>query len=111
MAKILITGGSGLLGKAISQKLLSQGHLPVWLSRSAGHDNTIQKFRWDIEKGYIDPEAFNGVDAVVHLAGAGVMDKSWTRKYKQEILDSRVKSAELLYEFISRKEIRLKSFT
>lgn len=51
---------------------------------------------WNVEKGMIEEDAFDGVDAVVHLAGAGVADQRWTKKRKQEILESRTKSTALL---------------
>src|SRR4051812_43286202 len=104
MAKILITGGSGLVGRAISELLLNKHHQPVWLGREEGTVNGIKKFRWDVSKRYIDEKAFEGVDAVIHLAGAGIMDKRWTEAYKKEVIDSRVKTSELLFSFITKNK-------
>jgi hypothetical protein len=96
MAKILITGGSGLVGKALSLKLQSLHHEVVWLSRTAGIWNGIRSYAWDLEKGTIDSIALEGVTHVVHLAGAGVMDRRWSSAYKTEIQRSRVNSMVLL---------------
>ena len=109
MAKILITGGSGLVGNAISERLLKTGHEPIWLSRESGSSKGIKKFKWDIAKNYIDEKAFEGVDSIIHLAGAGIADKRWTAEYKQQIIDSRVKSAELLFDHISKHNIKIKT--
>jgi uncharacterized protein len=110
MAKILITGGSGLVGHTISELLLEMGHKPCWLSREAGSWRGIQKYKWSLDKKYIDLHAFDDVESVIHLAGAGIVDKRWTRDFKKEIIDSRVKSTELLWETVSKNTIQLKSF-
>ncbi len=104
MSKILITGGSGSLGGAISELLLKSGHQPVWLSREAGNFKGITKYKWDIAKDYIDEKAFEGVESIIHLAGAGIADKRWTSAYKKQIIDSRVKSSELLFNYISKNK-------
>jgi len=109
MAKILITGGSGLVGKAISELLLKQGHEPRWLGRESGSWHEIQKFKWDISKNYIDEKSFEGVESIVHLAGAGIIDKCWADSYKKEIIDSRVKSSQLLFETISKNNFKIKT--
>lgn len=109
MAKILITGGSGLVGKAISEILLRTKHQPIWLSRETGSFNGIKKFKWDIDKNYIDENAFEDVESIIHLAGAGIADKRWTPDYKKQILDSRIKSAELLFDHISKNNIKIKT--
>lgn len=110
MAKILITGGSGLLGRAISQLLLKEGHQPVWLSRREGTENGIRKFKWNLVNRSIDEKAFEGVEHIVHLAGSGIVDKRWSLSYKKELLESRVKSSELLQEYILKTKCPLKSF-
>lgn len=98
MAKVLITGGSGLVGARLSEMLLAEGDEVVHLSRKAGTHAGVQAFAWDVDGGYIDPAAFEGVTHVVHLAGAGVADKRWSAQRKQEILDSREKGTALLLQ-------------
>ncbi len=110
MAKILITGGSGLLGRAISELLLKDGHEPRWLSRKEGFDGPIKQFKWDINAYTLDEKAFEGVEYVIHLAGSGIVDKRWTVAYKKEILESRVKSGDLLQDYIFKNNFPLKSF-
>lgn len=92
--KILITGASGLIGKALTAELQRQGHSTVAaVRRTPRNSNEVQ---WDPENGVLSPDAFSGVDAVVHLAGAGIGDKRWTDSYKKEILESRTKGTALL---------------
>jgi hypothetical protein len=109
MSKILITGGSGLIGKKISELLLKLGREPVWLSREGNTQGKIKSYQWDIQKRTVDEKAFEGVEQIVHLAGAGIADKRWTEAYKQNIIDSRVKSSELLLEHITKKNIKIKT--
>jgi uncharacterized protein (TIGR01777 family) len=93
--RILITGGTGFVGVALKQFLLTQGHDVVILSRSGGD------FQWDVSYGYIDPAAFEGVDAIVHLAGAGIADERWSAARKRELINSRVRSTAVLYQALS----------
>jgi uncharacterized protein (TIGR01777 family) len=87
---ILITGGTGLIGRALTEKLKSEGHTVAILSRSGGD------FKWNVRDGFMDPLAFEKVEAIVHLAGAGIAENRWTPARKKEIIDSRVESARLL---------------
>lgn len=92
--KILITGASGLIGRALSAELRSQGHTVIAAVRRAPRSDA--EVEWDPAAGVLAPSAFDGVDAVVHLAGAGIGDKRWSDAYKREILESRTKSTALL---------------
>jgi len=99
MTTILITGGTGLIGTALTRSLLEKNYKVVILSRQKGQqsDNrNLSYAHWDIPSGRIDREAISSADYIVHLAGAGVGDKRWTKKRKKEIVDSRVKSSELI---------------
>lgn len=97
--KILISGGTGLVGKRLSKMLLNKGHDVKILSRKKS--NAQNFVRWDIDQNYIDPKALEGIDAIIHLAGEGIADKLWTAKRKIEIIESRVKSTKLLYNALS----------
>ncbi|MFN8117232.1 MAG: TIGR01777 family oxidoreductase [Bacteroidia bacterium] len=110
MSVILISGGTGLVGKALSNRLLSQGHEVRILSRNPKSTNNIQSFYWDVEKNEIDEKAFDDVEHIVHLAGSGIADKRWTNARKQDIVDSRVNSIKLISSILKKKNIRLKSF-
>ena len=92
--KILITGASGLIGRALSAELRSQGHTVIAAVRRAPRSDA--EVEWNPAAGVLAPSAFDGVDAVVHLAGAGIGDKRWCDAYKREILESRTKSTALL---------------
>ena len=86
--RIAVTGASGLIGSALVGYLKSEGHTVQRLVRRA----TVapDEIRWDPKTGYVDIEALRGVDAVIHLAGVGVSDKRWTKRFKSEILNSRL---------------------
>lgn len=92
--KILITGASGLVGTELKKQLLSKGFVVNTLSRTKSDDPNT--YVWDVYKQEIDTKCFIGVDAIVHLAGEPVADKKWTAERKKQIIDSRVKSTELL---------------
>lgn len=88
LQRIAVTGSSGLIGTAIVGHLKSEGHTVQRLVRR----QTVapNEISWDPQAGTVDLAALEGVDAVIHLAGAGVGDKRWTAKYKSEILNSRL---------------------
>lgn len=98
MMHVLITGGSGLIGRAVTRELRAAGHSVAWLSRSAGNTDGVQRFAWDPEKGAIDPEAIRWADVLIHLAGEGIAEKRWTSRRKQEIIRSRTRSTQLLID-------------
>ena len=102
MSTILITGGTGLIGTALSSLLRDKGHRIIILSRHPVPGNP-DVFGWDYNKDTIDAEAIRQADHIVHLAGAGVADKRWSTKRKQEIVDSRTKTSALLVKAL--KEI------
>lgn len=86
--RIAITGSSGLIGAALVGFLKSEGHTVQRLVRRA--PIAPDEVQWDPKTGFVDLEPLRGVDAVIHLAGAGVGDKRWSKKYKAEILNSRL---------------------
>lgn len=85
---VAVTGAGGLIGSALRQSLVRDGHTVLRLVRrpAAGED----EIQWDPLGGSVDSERLAGVDAVVHLAGAGVGDHRWSASYKRQIRDSRV---------------------
>ena len=99
MPTILITGGTGLVGKEMVKHLHAKNYRVIILTRDPSNKRGNEKTTyasWDPAKGTIDTEALKKADAIIHLAGAGVMDKKWTEAYKKEIIESRIKSSELL---------------
>jgi len=107
MEKILITGGTGLVGQNLTKLLLKNGFGVNILTRSPEKNN---EFKWDISENYIDKNAFENVTFIIHLAGAGIADERWTEKRKKIIIDSRVYSANLLFEKVKNLKIPLKKF-
>lgn len=86
--RIAITGASGLIGSALVGHLKSEGHTVQRLVRRA--PVSPDEIQWDPKTGFVDISALRGVDAVIHLAGVGVSDKRWTKRFKSEILNSRL---------------------
>ena len=107
---VLITGGSGLIGRYLTSALLSEGYRVSHLSRGTPQFGRVRVFRWNPEEGIIDPAAFIETDYIVHLAGANIGEKRWSRKRREQIGSSRIDSARLLYKAITENGIRLKAF-
>ena len=99
-----------MIGKPLTSFLLEAGYEVVHLSRTPGTNDLVKTFEWDLKNGSIDSAAVKGVDAIVHLAGAGIADAPWTDERKKEIIDSRVKSAALLLDACKKEGVRLKKF-
>ncbi len=111
MNKVLITGGSGLLGTRITEILLEKGIEVAHLStRKSYKRKGVGVFYWDPSMQVMDAKAFEGVTSVLHLAGAGVADKRWTKTRKKEILDSRVESSLLLMNFLNQQDHQVSQF-
>ncbi len=107
---VLITGGGGLIGRNLTSLLLSEGYNVSHLSRKVNQFGKVRVFRWDPEKEIIDPVVFEGIDYIIHLAGASIGEKHWTKSRKEEIINSRTKSAKFLHKVISRNGIRIRAF-
>jgi uncharacterized protein (TIGR01777 family) len=107
---VLITGGSGMIGRYLTSALLAEGFAVSHLSRGSEQSGRVKVFSWDPEKGILHPDAFDGVDAIVHLAGANIGEKRWTENRKNEIRKSRIDSARLLYKVIKENSLPVKTF-
>ena len=103
---IVITGGTGLVGTRLTQLMLEKGWQVRVLVREARQIPKVKTFLWDISSQTIDPAALQQVDAIVHLAGAGIADERWTEARKKEIISSRTDSARLLYNALPNPEKR-----
>ncbi|HJS53535.1 MAG TPA: TIGR01777 family oxidoreductase [Chitinophagaceae bacterium] len=103
METVLITGGTGMIGRALTQALIERGYAVIVLTRKIpgtmlDNKSRISYAAWDIEKQTIDKNAFAIADYIIHLAGANFADKRWSEKVKKEIVSSRVDSAKLIIE-------------
>jgi uncharacterized protein (TIGR01777 family) len=110
METVLITGGTGLIGRHISKKLKENGFNVTLLSRKRETDGAISVYTWDPDKNFIDPEAISKADYIIHLAGAGIGDKRWTKKRRELIIDSRIKTGELIFIKVQESGKKLKAF-
>ncbi|MCZ6900341.1 MAG: TIGR01777 family oxidoreductase [Bacteroidetes bacterium] len=107
--KILITGGTGLLGSQLTRKLIEKGHHVSHLSRNPNQGN-VPGFKWDPENKSLEEGAFDKVDSLIHLAGAGVADKRWSVKRKAEVFNSRVEGSKLLFEHLTSIDHQVGTF-
>lgn len=110
MVTILISGGTGLIGTAVTKILLDKGYKVIILTRDLKKaidkqkaDERLTYARWNAAEQSIDKDAISKADYIVHLAGAGIADKRWTKKRKKEIVQSRIQSSALLIKAL--KEI------
>ena len=103
MSNLLISGGSGLVGQHLCKSLQEKGYDVAILSRSSKPKTHTPSYYWDINRNDIDIEAINNCDFIIHLAGVNIGEKRWTRKRKIEILNSRVKSIDLIFKNLDKK--------
>lgn len=110
--KILITGATGLIGNELVKLLLAKNHTVHYLTTSKSKIESkpnYQGFYWNPEEGRIDENCIYEVDVILHLAGATIA-KRWTNAYKQEIIESRILSSELLYNLVKKNQNQVKQF-
>lgn len=108
--KILITGATGLIGSELVKVLLANQHTVHYLTTSATKiedKSNLKGFYWNPQSGKIDESCLYGVESIIHLAGANIA-KRWTRSYKQEIIESRTLSSELLFNLLKKTPHQVK---
>src|SRR5215217_1759322 len=101
--KVLITGGTGLIGKRLTELLLEKGYEVAYLSRKKKTIPSVSVFEWDVEKQYIEEGALENTQFLIHLAGTGVAEKRWTDEQKKSIIASRVDTIELIARKLKEK--------
>jgi uncharacterized protein (TIGR01777 family) len=113
MPTVLITGGTGLIGKALSELLLQKAYTVIILTRTIPKktidNNRLSYGLWNVSKQTIDIDAVQKADYIIHLAGAGVADKRWTAKRKNEIVASRTQSSALLEKALKENKNNIKA--
>lgn len=110
MMKILITGGTGLVGRALTSHLESKGHEVSILSRYPDKDARLKEYYWNSLQKKIDEQALQYIDCIIHLAGANIAEKRWTKRRKIELYESRVGATKFLFSKIKELNVPLKSF-
>ncbi len=106
--QVLIAGGSGLIGKRLTELLIAQGYKVSWLTRSKQTIAGVATFLWNPDKNEIDPVAVKNADYIINLAGAGIADKLWTASRRKLIIESRTFSTELLINTLKNTENKVK---
>jgi len=110
MTTVLITGGTGLIGRHLCKRLQDKGYRVAVLSRTRKKINAITVYTWNVGKNEIENKALDTADYIIHLAGTNIGDLRWTRSRKQLIIDSRVKTTDLIFNKIKEQNINLKAF-
>ncbi|MEL1254850.1 TIGR01777 family oxidoreductase [Flavobacterium sp. DGU38] len=104
MAKnVLLTGGTGFIGKHLTSVLIANGFSVSVLSRSPRKSaDFITYYQWNPDRNYIDENAVLNADFIIHLAGEGIVEKRWTEKRKKAIIESRIKPIELIHSVLQK---------
>ena len=95
--RILIAGGTGLIGRQLTQHLRSKGHKVDILTRNP---KNTEEFRWDPKLSVLDYPYFSEVQILINLSGSGIADSRWTKARKMELIDSRVGTNHFLFSRI-----------
>ena len=113
MPVVLISGGTGLIGTNLTRHLIGKNYEVIILTRDKDKPSENPKISyayWDIKNQEIEDRAITRADHIIHLAGAGVMDKKWTKDYKKQIVESRTKSSSLIIKSLQENSHQVKSF-
>ncbi|NUM50494.1 MAG: TIGR01777 family protein [Flavobacteriales bacterium] len=110
MKNVVITGGTGFIGKRLTLLLQRKGYSVKVLTRNneKSKESSIYSF-WDIEKQIIDVNLIQNAHFIIHLAGEGIADKRWTKKYKIQLIESRIKPLELIYNTLENNKNSVES--
>jgi hypothetical protein len=103
---ILISGGTGLIGSHLAQRLEEKGYQVALLSRSPNPGRALPVFHWNPEKGTLDEKALAYADCIIHLAGLNIGSKRWTPERKRQILESRLGSGELIFQALKQRNVK-----
>ena len=110
MQKILITGGSGLIGVSLTKLLVKEGYEVTHLTREKNSLCGVRTYLWDTRKKFIEAGALENTSYIIHLAGTNIGGGRWTDERKNSIVKSRTKTAEFLFQKVKEKNIPLKAF-
>lgn len=107
--RILVSGGTGSVGILLCEFLTTKGYEVSLLSRKKRENSKYNTFLWNYKEQFIEDQAFDNCDYIVHLAGAGIADKAWSKAYKNEILESRIETTKLLYKTLAKRNHKVKA--
>lgn len=110
MKTILVTGGSGLVGRRLTEMLRERVYRVLWLSRDRDLTEEPPRYSWDYRNRTIDSEALEQADVIIHLAGANLGEGRWSEARKKEIVASRVDTAGLLFDSLKGIGHQIESF-
>jgi len=108
--RVLIAGGSGLIGSRLTELLVEQGyHIHILSRKKRPNTKTTSYFQWDFSAMTIDSEAVD-VDYIINLTGAGIADARWTEKRKELLMSSRTNAAKLILQAIQKSSSKPKAY-
>lgn len=108
---VLLTGGTGFIGRCLTEKLLERGYTVSILTRnSKPNAEKVSYYVWNVDEQSIDEKAVEKADYIIHLAGEGIAEERWTSKRKAAILNSRVQSSQLIYDTLKKLNKRIDAF-
>lgn len=108
---VLISGGSGFIGRHLTALLIAKGYSVSILSRSEKQNKeNVFYYKWDVVNQTIDEKAVLNADYIIHLAGENIAEQRWTAKRKAAIIDSREQSTLLLYSVLKKNNKKLDAF-
>lgn len=108
---VLISGGSGFIGKHLTNLLIGKGYTVSVLTRSQKQNTPdVFYYKWDVSAGFIEEEAVLNADYIIHLAGENIAEKRWTKERKEAIVQSREQSIRLIYDVLKKNHKKLDSF-
>lgn len=110
MKKVVISGGSGLIGSYLSEMLVNKGYSVDHLSRKKKNTSLYKTYYWNCKEQEIEEGALEGTHFIIHLAGEGIANKRWTATQKKEIIESRIEGPKFLLQKIKEKNIQLEGF-
>lgn len=104
MKNVLIAGGTGLIGEYLSAMLKEKGYAVSLLSRKENKESIYPVYLWDLDRNYIDGNAIKNADYVINLSGANIAEKRWSKRQKENILQSRTKSIKLISDVLFKTD-------
>ncbi|MDQ3142193.1 MAG: TIGR01777 family oxidoreductase [Bacteroidota bacterium] len=110
MKNILIAGGSGFIGRALTTVLINKGNTVSWLSRKGSQESPVNQIEWDWINQNVDLSFLTKFDTLINLAGVNIGEKRWNKKRKEEIFNSRVKATEFLFNILSNNQHTIQTY-